>query len=356
MAPKSGFSRTRNVDYEDDVAYDDDDYSEEEEAGDDLPEDDKEQMRTGTIHVREALGEFEVGISDAQIQEALWHYYYDVGKSVSYLKNKLGGVQTPKEVPSPKKEKAMSKFDQVASAAAEKAPTSTGKHTHTQNRRIESACPVTPSPPLPPETMPTLATDEFFWDTPWGNVPEHRQGIIAVDPPCYPVGLLGGSSKLAALAAKRRKEREDAEAATKVAASTDTNGGADAAVAMLDKLSVNGSNGPALCGGGDVTKPRYPTRRRSPSPQPEAPKEVEEEPEASQPAVIVEKPAERAVASIFASTLCGPSSLPQPSTMLQAFTAPYAHKGSDSMDAFSKPSPDDIVRAAQAKGAGGGRR
>jgi elongation factor 1 alpha-like protein len=97
MPPKSGFSRTRNIDYDDDDVYDDDEYLEEEEGGGGMSEDDKEQMRLGTISVREALGDFEAGVSDAQIQEALWHYYYDVAKSVSYLKNKLGGVQTPKE-------------------------------------------------------------------------------------------------------------------------------------------------------------------------------------------------------------------------------------------------------------------
>lgn len=38
-------------------------------------------------------------ITDQQIQEALWHYYYDVGKSVTYL---LGTV-TPKTPKTPKK-------------------------------------------------------------------------------------------------------------------------------------------------------------------------------------------------------------------------------------------------------------
>jgi elongation factor 1 alpha-like protein len=89
MPPKSGFQRTRNVGYDDDDIYDDDDYYEEEETGNATSEDDKEQMRLGTISVREALGPAEAGVSDAQIHDALWHYYYDVGKSVSYLKNKL---------------------------------------------------------------------------------------------------------------------------------------------------------------------------------------------------------------------------------------------------------------------------
>jgi elongation factor 1 alpha-like protein len=354
MPPKSGFSRAKNIDYDDDDAYDDEYYEEEEAAGDGLTEDDKEQMRVGTAGVRAALGEFEAGVSDAQIQEALWHYYYDVGKSVTYLKNKLGGVQAPSET-APKKEKAVSKFDQVASAAAQKAPTSAGKHAHMQNSVSESACPIAPSLLLPPTTMPlpTRATDDFFWDVPWGNVPENRRGVITIEPPHYRGGLLGGSSKLAALAAKRRKEREEAETASRAAPGKE-NGEADAAIAMLDKLSVRSGNATSARGG--ELKPRYPMRKRSPSPQPEAAKEEpKHKPEAPQPAVVVESPAERAAASTFASTLCGTTAFPQPT--LLAFPVPYpTHKGYDSADAFSKPSPDDVVREAQAKVAGGGRR
>lgn len=43
-------------------------------------------MRQGTIAVREALGSG-FPAAEAEIQEALWHYYYDVGKSVTYLKS-----------------------------------------------------------------------------------------------------------------------------------------------------------------------------------------------------------------------------------------------------------------------------
>ena len=42
-------------------------------------------MRVGTISVREALGGDVPGITDKDIQEALWHYFYDVEKSVNYL-------------------------------------------------------------------------------------------------------------------------------------------------------------------------------------------------------------------------------------------------------------------------------
>jgi elongation factor 1 alpha-like protein len=134
MPPKSGFSRTRNVDYDDDDMYDDDDYYEEEaaeaDAGGGMTEDDKEQMRLGTIRVREELGDKSDFTSDEQIQEALWHYYYDIGKSVSYLKNKLGVAEPKEETPKQEKPKPVSRFDQAASVADQNAPATAGKHTH----------------------------------------------------------------------------------------------------------------------------------------------------------------------------------------------------------------------------------
>jgi len=87
--------RVKSLALEDD-GYDDDDYDEY-DGGDDnfdhggdseLSPEDKEQMRLGTIKVREALGSA-IPVSDKEIQETLWHYYYDVGKSVVYLKSKI---------------------------------------------------------------------------------------------------------------------------------------------------------------------------------------------------------------------------------------------------------------------------
>lgn len=343
--------RTRNVDYDDDDLYDDD-YYEEEEA-EPMSADDKEQMRISTVSAREALGSAGSNISDAQIQEALWHYYYDIGKAVSYLKNKYA-ASAPKKEAQPKKEKSTSRFDQAASAAVEKAPVPAGKHSHAQYSYTPSAYPLAPSFPLPPVTMSTFAQD-FFADVPWGNVPAHRLGIITVDEPHFRGGLLGGSSKLAALAAKRRKEREEAQAAS------NANGETDAAVAMLDKLTVNGKSNATPPDGTDRPSriAKYTARKRSPSPKPEAPIEpVNIEPEAPKPAIEVEHPAQRATASMFASTLCGTSRPAQSLTTIEAFPVPYSYY-KDYQDAkpFEGPSPDDIVRAAQAnKGAGTGRR
>src|ERR1700744_4305809 len=76
------------------LAHDDDDFDDygdfddeyEDGNGNDLSSDDKEQMRQGTITVRAALGAAS-SVTDSEIQEALWHYYYDIAKSVAYLKS-----------------------------------------------------------------------------------------------------------------------------------------------------------------------------------------------------------------------------------------------------------------------------
>lgn len=43
-----------------------------------------EHLRLGTAKVRDVLGP-EVSITDREIEDSLWHYYYDVDKTVNYL-------------------------------------------------------------------------------------------------------------------------------------------------------------------------------------------------------------------------------------------------------------------------------
>lgn len=74
----------------DDDDYDDyDEYDENYDEGGDneLSPEDKEQMRLGTIKVRESLGSA-FKLADSEIQDALWNYYYDINKSVAYLTSK----------------------------------------------------------------------------------------------------------------------------------------------------------------------------------------------------------------------------------------------------------------------------
>ena len=80
--------RVKNVSLEEDYIddYDGDDYDQEGDG--DLSVEDKDQLRLGTVQVRAGLGSDSV-FTDQEIQEALWHYYYDVGKSVSFLQSTL---------------------------------------------------------------------------------------------------------------------------------------------------------------------------------------------------------------------------------------------------------------------------
>jgi len=52
-------------------------------------------MRIGTIAVRDKLPPAATYVTDKQIQESLWHYYYDIEKSAEYLVNTY--MKKPKE-------------------------------------------------------------------------------------------------------------------------------------------------------------------------------------------------------------------------------------------------------------------
>lgn len=54
-------------------------------------------MRLNTPKVRAQLPANAKHVTDKQIEESLWHYYYDVGKSVDYL-SKTFGVKEKKVV------------------------------------------------------------------------------------------------------------------------------------------------------------------------------------------------------------------------------------------------------------------
>ncbi|UKZ80944.1 hypothetical protein TrVFT333_008709 [Trichoderma virens FT-333] len=83
--------------------YDDDDFVDQYddlEEEEELSPEDKIAMQNGTAEVRKALGTEAGKVTVAQIQEALWHYYYDIDKSVAYL-TKTFIAPAPK--PAPKK-------------------------------------------------------------------------------------------------------------------------------------------------------------------------------------------------------------------------------------------------------------
>lgn len=64
-----------------------DDYDEEyEEGGDELTAEDREQLLAGTVAVRAELGDG-FPATDKDIQGSLWHTYYDVARTVTFLKS-----------------------------------------------------------------------------------------------------------------------------------------------------------------------------------------------------------------------------------------------------------------------------
>lgn len=78
----------QNYDYENDLdEFDGDDLAEEEEE--ELSPEDKAQMTAATAEVKSMLGPQATKVTTQQIQESLWHYYYDVDKTIAYLISKF---------------------------------------------------------------------------------------------------------------------------------------------------------------------------------------------------------------------------------------------------------------------------
>lgn len=115
--------RNKTIQYDDDDLYDsaDDDYDEPQQE---YTQEDKDNFATLTPVVHAELEEAGLSASRTEIEDALWHYYWDVSKSVSYLKNartsQKGSGGGPGGNPA-KKEKAKSKFDEAAEKSAQKA-------------------------------------------------------------------------------------------------------------------------------------------------------------------------------------------------------------------------------------------
>lgn len=368
-------------------------------------------MRIGTIKVREALNS-SITVTDAQIQESLWHYYYDIGKTVTYLKSKylvqteaqfltppldkFAPAQT-KATPEPKKAKTLSRFEQAASAVAPETKNTAGKQTVFQSHlntifatsctalqsetkafakafktMAEQSCPrisaskgsadTLPSPfPVPAvmDSFPVSARD-FFWDTPWGNLPSNRLGEITVEPLLPRGRLLGGSSKpskLAALAAARKKKQEEVKTGSSAISQSVEAKETDKAVSLLDRLSVRSRENATPFSiepkdqetGRKQVLGRYPARKRPSSPEATIPEPQEPEvPKQTSPAMDL--PNLRTAPSTFASTLCGIDESPNKKQHMESRSLPLPLISLHG-NPFAGPSPDDIVLRAQAKGA-----
>lgn len=83
--------RVKSLGYnDDDLDYDEEFEDEYDDGQEEVSPEDKEQLRLGTIEVRKILGSG-YQATDAEIQDALWNYYYDIAKTVTFIKSKQKG-------------------------------------------------------------------------------------------------------------------------------------------------------------------------------------------------------------------------------------------------------------------------
>ena len=344
--------------------FDGEDYDEEE---DELSPEDRVAMANGTAEVRIALRSEANKVTTDQIQEALWHYYYDVDKSVTYL---MKTYIAPAPKPTPKKA-ASGKY-----GASSFLNTCLIKATGVDLERPEygSRCGTLISTSTSFCSAPETSKGSYahcFNDMPWLNVPQDRQTIF-VEPIRPRGGLLGGGegapkmSKLQALAAARKKKSEEKKEQDKT----------QQAEKGISKLSIKDNsrkeNREPVAGLAAKRQKTSDTSSFKPQRRPSDPSQSDhdsavqmdnapEEPEA--PAgdkwdswdimagfKVVAPP--RPKPSAFARTLLGlddPPRVRKPDDN-EIMPLPYAKNPAFRPEAFDEPSPDDIVLAAQAKG------
>ncbi|KAF2670177.1 hypothetical protein BT63DRAFT_424128 [Microthyrium microscopicum] len=95
------YARAKNVAYDDlDDTFDDEEYYSEDQEEELSPEDEA-QMHEGTLKVKAALGS-DFPVTDREIRDALWNFFYDIDQSVAHLKslrktNKSGSKKKKKQ-------------------------------------------------------------------------------------------------------------------------------------------------------------------------------------------------------------------------------------------------------------------
>ncbi|MCJ1380066.1 Hsp70 suppressor, GTPase facilitates ribosomal subunit dissociation [Xylographa soralifera] len=317
-------------------------YDYEEGAVEELSAEDKVQMQEGTAQVRSILGP-EVAVSDKDIHDSLWHYYYDIEKTVTYLLNQRSN-------PEPRKAKKIGEEG--------------GKKAKDPTMSLDDMSPAD-------GCTQAISARDFFKDCPWLEIPLERQGLILIEP-LYPRGrLLGGSgeaapkvSKLAALAAAHKKKENEnfSEKDPKVISSS---------AALLDKLRIgdqphaegkritkeaNDRSGKMarlnLSHTSSTSQPatkegqKYPTKKPRALPEARPPPQSEEAPKTPLENVPEPPPALLASPSTFARTMFSSASTPNPVTTSRVSFSPYTLNIAES-NPFAGPSPDDVVANAQ---------
>ncbi|KAK9466361.1 hypothetical protein V1512DRAFT_263450 [Lipomyces arxii] len=187
-------------DYEDDM-FDEDEQGEENE--DDLSPEDQKQMNNAIKLVSKTVKG--TSVTDAQIRDAVWNYYFDVDKSVKFLQDQLRKQESSK--PKPKTKKGWFDFSSLACSL----------HCscfHCEVSRTRSG--TTKSPRFRVQTRITVPASCLFGISSfkginWGLPACQNTELTYCGPKPMKLGLLGGSSKLAALAKARAAKRQQAQ-------------------------------------------------------------------------------------------------------------------------------------------------
>ncbi|TWU73093.1 Hsp70 suppressor, GTPase facilitates ribosomal subunit dissociation [Metarhizium rileyi] len=357
--------------YDEDDLYDGDEYEDEQDG--ELSLDDKKAMEKGTADVKKALGANSNKVTVKQIQEALWHYYYDVEKSVTYLSKTFVAPPPPKPTPKKAPESKLHEFSFSSSLGL------FVRSTGAVNILPWSDSPQIPQEPPPPSCMAfTCRLDSTvpqpdFHDMPWLNTPISRQATLIAPPSGPRGGLLGGAeeppkmSKLQALAAARKKKNDQkndqakasqAEIGMKRLSITDesrkeTSSGDSSPAKRLRGLDLQASSRTTLDRGDssidlsqsalfEATAAEGIASQHEPM-DPGRYSSIQREEDGDAEPALAPTP------SAFAKTLCDSAPDGRQPNRPDFYAMPHAASSIFLATAFSEPSPDDIVLAAQAK-------
>lgn len=192
-------------------------------------------------------------------------------------------------------------------------------------------------------STPFSAAD-FFQDSPWLKVPEHRKAEIIIQP-LYPrSGLLGGTSKagkpskLAALAAKR-KQQVNGQTET---GPENTPSRAEDYTAHLNKLRISKTPQPSV-GAEKAKNPEQPLDLHVVKDFADGqPKALEKPKDQIDQSILVDANV-RGQPSVFASIMTSQSADKDSQDSSNVLSHALVAKSFD----FAEPSPDDIVKKAQ---------
>ena len=323
------------------------------------------KLGDATVEVLARLGESSEKVTPKQIKDALWHYYFDIDKTVAYLDRTY---INPPEKPKPKAKATPAECKYISNYLYLSHHNRTEASRRDKERRVSGGGRDGMEPKNDPVRTYDLAprmhvpAEWHFYGVKWTNGLCGPQTTF-IEPPRYG-GLLGGSgkpSKLQALAAARKNKRaaensqpghtgpgkSTAPTSSTPASSTTNKENIKLDIRLLSKRRRDGSKvdleatppASGLLGQGNPGALR-------PSPSKDGDCAPGENLAAENQVYTLHRAAQP---SAFASTLFGTSSNAT-AHQAEAYPFPYTASPSYSAKPFLEPSPDDIVLAAQAKG------